>query len=146
MGLAQLSAQRSKDRRTRVGSCLVNDKNRIVGIGYNGFPNGCDDADFPWDHEGEYLEQKYAYVVHAELNAILNATTCLTGCTIYTSLFPCNECCKAIIQAGIKRVVYLSDKYKSTDSTIAGKKMLDAAGVVYEQYSGRREPIVLDME
>lgn len=145
MGLAQLSALRSKDGNTKVGSCIVNNKNRIVGIGYNGFPNGCDDSEFPWGTEGGFIDQKYAYVVHAELNAILNATCALGGCRIYTSLFPCNECCKAIIQSGIVEVIYLSDKYRDTPSSLAARKMLDAAGVVYREYAGSRQPIKLNL-
>ena len=145
MGLAQLSALRSKDGNTKVGSCIVNGKNRIVGIGYNGFPNGCDDSEFPWGTEGDFTERKYAYVVHAELNAILNATRALDGCRIYTSLFPCNECCKAIIQSGIVEVIYLSDKYRDTPSSLAARKMLDAAGVIYREYAGSRQPIELNL-
>lgn len=146
MGIAQLSAFRSKDRRTKVGACIVNANKRIIGIGYNGFPNGCDDTQFPWETEGDFLDQKYAYVVHAELNAILNASGRVEGCTLYASLFPCNECCKAIIQAGIVRVVFLSNKYKDANTTVAGRRMLDAAGVMYEEYSGKREAILLSFE
>ena len=101
----------------------------MVGIGYNGFPIGCDDDDFPWAREGDFLETKYPFVVHAELNAILNSTQKLNGCSIYVSLFPCNECAKAIIQSGIRRIVYESDKYAAAEGTIASKKMLEAAGV-----------------
>lgn len=129
MGVAALSAFRSKDPNTRVGTCIVNEDMRIVGVGYNGMPRGCDDNDFPWESKGELLSQKYLYVVHAELNAILNATCPLKNCTLYTTLFPCNECCKAIIQCGIKRVYYVSDKYANTESVIAAKKMLDAANI-----------------
>lgn len=129
MGLAHLSAKRSKDPSTQVGAVIVSSEHRVVGIGYNGFPNGCDDDDFPWDREGEFSDTKYPYVVHAELNAILNSITSLKGCSIYVSLFPCNECAKAIIQSGISRIVYESDKYASTDGTIASKRMLTASGV-----------------
>jgi len=133
MGVALLSAKRSKDPRTKVGACIVNTDKRIVGVGYNGMPYGCDDNEFPWGSDGDDLDTKYLYVVHAELNAILNATENLKSCSIYVALFPCNECCKAIIQSGIKKIIYLSDKYYDTDSVIGGKKMLDAAGVIYEQ-------------
>lgn len=133
MGLAKLSGLRSKDPNTQVGACIVNEKKRIVGIGYNGFPRGCEDDCFPWENEGEFLETKYPYVVHAELNAILNSTQNLLGCSIYVSLFPCHECSKAIIQSGIKEIVYESDKYDGTESNTASKKMLDAAGVIYRQ-------------
>lgn len=129
MGLAHLSAYRSKDPSTQVGACIVSSDNKVVGIGYNGFPKGVSDDIFPWAREGEYSETKYPYVVHAELNAILNSNTELRGCSIYVSLFPCNECAKAIIQSGISRIVYESDKYASTDSVIASKRMLEASGV-----------------
>ena len=129
MAMAHLSAKRSKDPSTKVGAVIVDELKHIVGIGYNGFPNGCSDDEFPWSREGEYEETKYPYVVHAELNAILNSTKDLRGCTIYVSLFPCNECAKAIIQSGIKKIVYESDKYASSPSTIVSKRMLQAAGV-----------------
>lgn len=131
MGVALLSARRSKDPNTQVGACIVNDKNKIVGAGYNGLPIGCDDDEFPWGKKGEFLETKYPYVCHAELNAILNNIGMdLRGCKIYTALFPCNECAKAIIQAGITEVIYLSDKYEETDSAKASRMMLNKAGVI----------------
>ncbi len=131
MGVALLSARRSKDPNTQVGACIVNHKNKIVGAGYNGLPMGCDDDVFPWSKQGEFLETKYPYVCHAELNAILNNIGMdLHGCKIYTALFPCNECTKAIIQSGITEVIYLSDKYAATDSAKASRMMLDKAGVV----------------
>ena len=129
MGLAHLSAMRSKDPSTQVGAVIVSGDHRVVSIGYNGFPNGCSDDEFPWDREGDFGATKYPYVVHAELNAILNSKNDLRGCSIYVSLFPCNECAKAIIQSGISRIVYESDKYADTDATIASKRMLRAAGV-----------------
>ncbi|MCK5757951.1 MAG: dCMP deaminase family protein [Clostridiales bacterium] len=132
MGVAILSAKRSKDPNTQVGACIVNKNKRIVGVGYNGMPYGCEDKDFPWVVNDDELESKYMYVVHAEVNAILNSSTSLEGCTIYAGLFPCNECCKAIIQSGIKEIIYLSDKYKETNSVKAGKRMLDAAKIVYK--------------
>lgn len=133
MGLAHLSAMRSKDPSTQVGAVIVSNEHRVVSIGYNGFPNGCGDDVFPWDREGEFGNTKYPYVVHAELNAILNSKNDLRGCSLYVSLFPCNECAKAIIQSGISRIVYESDKYANTDATIASKKMLRAAGVILQQ-------------
>lgn len=133
MGLAHLSAKRSKDPSTQVGAVIVSNDHRVVGIGYNGFPNGCSDDEFPWDREGEFAQTKYPFVVHAELNAILNSNADLHGCSIYVSLFPCNECAKAIIQSGISRIVYESDKYADTDGTKASKRMLKAAGVQLEQ-------------
>ena len=133
MGLAHLSALRSKDPNTRVGAAIVDENHRVVSVGYNGFPKGCDDDVFPWEREGETLDTKYAFVVHAELNAILNSKWPVQGCTIYVSLFPCNECAKAIIQSGIKRIVYESDKYNGVDTNIASKRMLKAAGVELSQ-------------
>ena len=129
MGLAHLSAMRSKDPSTQVGAVIVDQEHKVVGIGYNGLPIGCSDDEFPWDREGGMLETKYAFVVHAELNAILNSTRNLHGCTLYVSLFPCNECAKAIIQSGIREIVYEDDKYATADNVIASKKMLNAAGV-----------------
>ena len=129
MGMAHLSAMRSKDPNTRVGACIVNPQKRVVGLGYNGFPYGCEDDEFPWARDGQFLETKYPYVVHAELNAILNSIQDLHGCTLYVSLFPCNECAKAIIQAGITCVVYESDKYDGTEGNIACKRMFHDAGV-----------------
>ncbi|MDD4000782.1 MAG: dCMP deaminase family protein [Bacilli bacterium] len=133
MGVALLSSMRSKDPNTQVGACIVNQKNRIVGIGYNGLPFGCDDDDYPWDNEGEFLDTKYPYVVHAEPNAILNSNSELSCCTLYVTLFPCHECVKLIIQSGIKEIVYLSDKYNNTISNQAAKKMLDSSGTIYRQ-------------
>ena len=134
MGVALLSAKRSKDPATQLGACIVNQKNKIVGAGYNGLPAGCDDDTFPWEKQGDFLQTKYPYVCHAELNAILNNIGMdLHGCRIYTALFPCNECAKAIIQSGIAEVIYLSDKYKGSDASLASKKMLDTAGVTYRK-------------
>ncbi|MDO5015825.1 MAG: dCMP deaminase family protein [Eubacteriales bacterium] len=132
MGVALLAAKRSKDPGTQVGACIVNADQRIVSVGYNGMPFGCSDDEFPWNREGDFLDTKYPYVCHAELNAILNAASSnLKDCTIYVALFPCNECTKAIIQSGIRKVVYLSDKYAETDVIKASKRMMDAAGVKY---------------
>ena len=129
MGLAHLSALRSKDPNTQVGAAIVDENIRVVSVGYNGFPTGVSDDEFPWSREGDVLTSKYAFVVHAELNAILNSQRSVRGCTIYVSLFPCNECAKAIIQSGIKKIVYESDKYNGVDTNIASKRMLKAAGV-----------------
>ena len=133
MGLAHLSALRSKDPNTQVGAAIVDENHRVVSVGYNGFPKGCSDDDFPWAREGGVLDTKYAFVVHAELNAILNSKWPVAGCTLYVSLFPCNECAKAIIQSGIKRIVYESDKYNGVDTNIASKRMLKAAGVILDK-------------
>ena len=135
MGVALLSSMRSKDPNTRVGACIVNEDKHIVSIGYNGLPVGCSDDDYPWGNQGEQLETKYPYVCHAELNAILNTRMSLRGCCIYTALFPCNECTKAIIQAGIKEVVYMSDKYHDTDMCKASRAMLTSSGVIFRQYN-----------
>ncbi len=134
MAIAKLSAMRSKDPNTQVGACIVDANNRILSIGYNGAPNGFHDDNFPWDREGSMLETKYAYVCHAELNAILNyrgSRKDLEGAKIYVDLFPCNECAKLIIQSGIKEVIYLVDKYKDTDSVKISKKLFDECGVRY---------------
>jgi len=133
MGVANLSALRSKDPNTQVGACIVNQDKRIVGIGYNGLPFGCSDDEFPWVNDTDYLNSKYPYVVHAEANAILNATTSLKGCTLYVNLFPCNECAKLIIQSGIKEIVYVSDKYANEKETLASKRMLSSAEVRLRQ-------------
>ena len=135
MGVAKLAAQRSKDPSTQVGACVVSKDNRILSVGYNGTPNGFDDIYFPWDREGEELETKYPYVVHAERNSILNyrgSNKDLEGAKIYVDLFPCNECAKEIIQVGIKEVYYLEDKYAHTNSVIASKRLFDACGVSYK--------------
>lgn len=145
MGVALLSARRSKDPSTQVGACIVNRQNKIVGTGYNGFPIGCDDDKLPWDRGGEFLETKYPYVCHAELNAILNSISRdLQGCSIYVALFPCNECAKAIIQSGIREVVYLSDKYAHTDIVKASKLMFAQAGVSLRQLDLQDSSILID--
>ena len=133
MGVALLSAMRSKDPNTKVGACIINPNKRIVGIGYNGLPQGCDDTIFPWANTGDFLETKYPYVVHAEANAILNATTPLQGSSIYVTLFPCNECSKLIIQSGIKEIVFSDNKYAHTKEHEAALKMLKAANVSLRQ-------------
>ena len=138
MAIAKLSAMRSKDPSTQVGACIVSNDNRILSIGYNGAPNGFSDDDFPWGREGNNLDTKYPYVCHAELNSILNyrrSKKDLENAKIYVDLFPCNECSKAIIQAGISEVVYLSDKYNGTEGNVASKLLLDNCGVKYRQIS-----------
>jgi len=147
MGVALLSARRSKDPSTQVGACIVNDKNKIVGAGYNGLPIGCDDDEFPWEKQGDFLQTKYPYICHAELNAILNNIGMdLKGCKIYTALFPCNECAKAIIQSGIAEVIFLSDKYEGTDIFKASKIMLDKAGVNYRKVKTHLSSIHLSFD
>ncbi|MBQ6313095.1 MAG: dCMP deaminase family protein [Lachnospiraceae bacterium] len=145
MGIAKLSAERSKDPNTQVGCCIVSDENKILSMGYNGFPTGCSDDDFPWG-KGEGLDSKYLYSTHSELNAILNYPgASLKNARLYVTLFPCNECAKAIIQCGIKELVYACDKYADTTIVQASKKMLSAAGVKYRQYepSGRKVELEL---
>lgn len=147
MGVALLSARRSKDPSTQVGACIVNDKNKIVGAGYNGLPIGCDDDEFPWEKQGDFLQTKYPYICHAELNAILNNIGMdLKGCKIYTALFPCNECAKAIIQSGIAEVIFLSDKYEGTDIFKASKIMLDKASVGYRKVKTHLSSIHLSFD
>ncbi|MBE6753992.1 MAG: dCMP deaminase family protein [Ruminococcaceae bacterium] len=145
MGVALLASMRSKDPNTQVGACIVNEQKIILSTGYNGFPKGCSDDEYPWAREGDFSATKYPYVVHAELNAILNAGgKSLSGAVIYVDLFPCNECAKAIIQSGIAEVVYLSDKYCGTDSNCASKQMLTSAGVRLRQLVPERDSIILN--
>lgn len=147
MGIAMLSAKRSKDPNTQVGACIVSDKNRILSMGYNGFPNGIPDAEFPWQREGEGYNNKYFYTTHSELNAILNyrGGGNLEGSKLYVTLFPCNECAKAIIQSGIKTLVYADDKYADTPAVMASKRMLARAGVTFFQYVPTGRKIELDL-
>lgn len=135
MGVALLSKMRSKDPNTQVGACLVNEDKRIIGIGYNGFPSKLDDDLFPWERDGAFSNTKYPYVVHAEVNAILNSTQHLKEATLYVTLFPCHECAKILIQAGVTSIVYYEEKYRDSESDIASKKMLDAAGVTYRFFN-----------
>uniref|UniRef100_A0A8C6PXA8 Deoxycytidylate deaminase n=1 Tax=Nothobranchius furzeri TaxID=105023 RepID=A0A8C6PXA8_NOTFU len=133
MAVAFLSAQRSKDPSSQVGACIVNQENKIVGIGYNGMPNGCDDDQLPWSRSADdRLDTKYPYVCHAELNAIMNKNSAdVKGCTMYVALFPCNECAKLIIQAGLKEVIYICDKYHHTPEMTASRRLLHMAGVQF---------------
>ena len=142
MGMAVLSSLRSKDPSTKVGAVIVNDEKKVVSIGYNGMPRHIEDEDLTWN-KGEGLDSKYLYVCHAELNAILNARngSSLANCTVYVTLFPCNECTKALIQVGIKEVVYLDDKYGDTIGVQASKKMLTLAGIKYRQFEGKEVDI-----
>ena len=141
MGVAILASMRSKDPNTQGGACIVSQDNKILSMGYNGFPMGCSDDEYPWSREAEGLDSKYLYTTHSELNAILNYRGgSLEGATLYVTLFPCNECAKAIIQAGIKKLVYDSDKYADQTNVLASKRMLKSAGVemVPYQRSGRK--------
>lgn len=145
MGVAMLSAERSKDPNTGVGACIVSQDNRILSMGYNGAPRGLHDDKMHWKREGEFLDTKYAYVCHAELNAILNYRGDLSGSKIYVKLFPCNECAKAIIQSGIKEVIYKEDKYANADNVIVSKSMLDSCGVKYTPYKSTGKKISLEL-
>lgn len=146
MGIAILSSERSKDPSTSVGACIVSQDNKILSVGYNGMPIGCSDDTFPWERTGEPLDTKYLYVCHAELNAMLNYTgTNLKDSKIYTTLFPCNECTKALIQSGIKEVIFMEDKYAETDSVIAAKKMMESAHVSYRKYEPIHQAIQLSL-
>ena len=145
MGIAILSTYRSKDPNTQVGACIVNDENKIVSIGYNGSPRGLNDDDMPWERNGDFINTKYAYVCHSEVNAILNYNGSLKGTRIYVTLFPCNECAKVIVQAGIKEVIYLSDKYNGTESNIVSKKILDSVGIKYREYTKTNKKINIEL-
>jgi dCMP deaminase len=145
MALAILSSLRSKDPNSQVGACIVNDENRIVGIGYNGFPAGCSDDELPWGRAGEYLDTKYPYVCHAEMNAILNSDFGrMNNCRMYVNLFPCNECAKMIIQAGIKAIIYLNDKYPDDEKFIAARRMFKLAGVQMVEMASPPRKIDID--
>ena len=146
MGVAMISAMRSKDPNSQVGACIVNEKNHIVATGYNGFPIGCSDDELPWKRDGEKLATKYIYVVHAEANAITNATVRLDNCKIYLAMHPCNECTKLIIQSGIKEVIYISDKYAHFDEYKAAKKMLKMAGVKTRQFIPKHKHLIIDFD
>ena len=148
MAIALLSAQRSKDPSTQVGACIIDNKNRIIGIGYNGFPNGCSDDELPWGKEGELLDTKVLYVCHAERNAILNSSnkTELDGATLFVTLFPCNVCAQDIIQSGIRKVYYLDNKYHDKDFSIAARRLFDLSGVEYEQYVPTSNVVEIQMK
>lgn len=146
MGLAILSAERSKDPSTQVGACIVDENNKIISVGYNGAPIGYDDdKDMTWERDGDFLNTKYAYVCHSELNAILNSKIKVDGCKLFVTLFPCNECAKVIIQSGIKEVIYLSDKYAGTEGNIAAKKMFDVCNIKYREYKKKNKKIEIEL-
>jgi dCMP deaminase len=146
MGIAILSSMRSKDPNTGVGACIVSEDNKILSLGYNGMPIGISDDEYPWEREGDLLDTKYPYVCHAELNALLNYTgSRLKGAKIYVTLFPCNECTKALIQSGIKEVIYAADKYADTDSVRASKRMMDTVGITYRKYEPIGREITLEL-
>ncbi len=148
MAIALLSAERSKDPSTQVGACIVSEDNKILSTGYNGMPIGCSDDEMPWEREAENEnDTKYPFVCHAELNAILNSPSVLKNqnARIYVALFPCNECAKAIIQVGIKEIIYADDKYANTPSVLASKMMLDKAGVTYRKYETKNKTLTLKL-
>ncbi|MBR4072900.1 MAG: dCMP deaminase family protein [Clostridia bacterium] len=145
MGIAVLSSRRSKDPSTQVGACIVDSDKKILSMGYNGMPRCCHDDEYPWERS-EGLDSKYLYVCHAELNAILNCHSgSVRGCTVYVTLFPCNECAKAIIQSGIKEIVYADDKYADTDGVKASKRMFDSAGVIYRPYTPSGKEVIVKL-
>jgi len=145
MSVAILSGLRSKDPNTQVGACIVNDGNRIVGIGYNGFPSGCNDDVLPWGRIGDYLDTKYPYVCHAEMNAVLNSDFGrMVNCRMYVNLFPCNECAKLIIQAGIKQVIYIGDKYPDDEKFVSARRMFKLAGVQLTQMAPPMTKVEID--
>jgi len=145
MSVAVLSSLRSKDPNTQVGACIVNDGNRIVGIGYNGFPAGCSDEELPWGRGGDFLDTKYPYVCHAEMNAILNSDFGrMANCRMYVNLFPCNECAKMIIQAGIRKIIYINDKYPEDEKFIAARRMFRLAGIEMIQMPVPTRAIAID--
>jgi dCMP deaminase len=148
MGVAVLAAQRSKDPNTQVGSCAVNSKNRIIGVGYNGMPNGCSDDILPWGKGKKSSDSKYPVVVHSEVNTILNSLSLseLNEATLYCTLFPCNECAKLIIQSGIKKVIFLSDKYDGDEYNLIAKRLFNMAGVQYEKFKSELGSINLDLK
>ncbi len=146
MGVAMLSAMRSKDSNTQVGACIVSSENKIISVGYNGMPTGCDDDDMPWEREGDTLETKYPFVCHAELNAILNRqAVSLNGSRIYVTLFPCNECAKAIIQSGIKEVIYFDNKYADSNGVKASIKMFEKTGVKYREFDKNNKELMINL-
>ena len=146
MGLAILSSGRSKDPSTQVGACIVDNNNKIISVGYNGAPIGYDDdKDMTWQRDGDFLDTKYAYVCHSELNAILNSRVNVDGCKLFVTLFPCNECAKVIIQSGIKEVIYLSDKYNGTKENIVAKKLFDTCKVKYREYKKSNKEIKIEL-
>ncbi len=146
MGIAILSARRSKDPHTQVGACIVDGDHKILSVGYNGMPCGCSDDEYPWGNSGESLDTKYLYVCHAELNALLNYSGFkLKGARIYTTLFPCNECTKALIQSGIREVIYKEDKYSGTASVIAAKKMMKSVGITYRKYEEAQKKLQINL-
>ncbi len=147
MALAILSSLRSKDPNSQVGACIVNEENRIVGIGYNGFPAGCSDDELPWGRVGDWMETKYPYVCHAELNAILNSDFGrMANCRMYVNLFPCNECAKLIIQAGIRKVIYIADKYPDDEKFVAARRLFKLAGVEMERMPVPKGKIEIDFD
>ena len=146
MGVAMLSAMRSKDSNTQVGACIVSEENKIISVGYNGMPTGCDDDDMPWERDGDPLETKYPFVCHAELNAILNRqAVSLNNSRIYVTLFPCNECAKAIIQSGIKEVIYFDNKYADSDGVKASIKMFEKTGVKYRKLEKANKELIINL-
>jgi dCMP deaminase len=145
MGLALLACKRSKDPSTQVGAVLVGSKNQILSVGYNGFPRGCSDDSGHWKREGDFMETKYARVCHAELNTILLSRGDIENTRLYVTLFPCNECAKAIIQSGVKEIIYYDDKYADADNVIISKALFDEAGIKYYLYEKENKKIEIEI-
>lgn len=145
MGIALLSSKRSKDPHTQVGACIVGEDNRILSLGYNGMPMGCSDDQMPWGKAENPLEAKYLFVCHAELNAILNTRQSCKNAKLYTTLFPCNECAKAIIQSGIRSIIYLENLYADSAQVRASQKMFHTVGITCRAYHPKNRNITLSL-
>lgn len=146
MWIALLSSKRSKDPWKRVGACIVNDKNKIIWIWYNGFPIWCSDDELPWNSEADdILDKKNTYVVHSEVNAILNSIEKLDNSKLYVLLFPCNECAKIIIQSWIKEVVYLKE-YRYTKIVEATKRMFNLSWIKTRKLNPKEKEIKLNFD
>jgi dCMP deaminase len=142
---ALLAAQRSPDPSTQVGAVIVNKKNRRLASGYNSYPNGVGTHHFSWARKhDDPLQTKYPYVVHAEKNSIYNAVGNVEGCTLYVTMFPCNECAKDIIQAGITKLVWLTDPYRDGWQAKAAAAMFDHLDIETKQHVWEDKEAVLE--
>lgn len=130
MGIALLLRLRSRDTNTKVGACLVNDRNEIISIGYNDFPLPETGIEFSWKRDGQYLQTKYPYVCHAELNTLISAKGDTRNSKMYITSFPCSECAKAIIQAGVQRVIYSGDDCSNSNSSVAALELFKKYDIV----------------
>ncbi len=125
LDLCEHVATWSKDPSTKLGSVIVDDKKRVVSIGYNGFPRGVDDRHDRYDDR----PTKYLFVAHAERNALDNAPMMVDNCTMYVTLLPCNECAKSIIQKGITTVVTYRPEREDVFNWNITLAMFNEAGV-----------------